>query len=147
MRRLSGYEASMRRPPASTQAVRSGSADDPLGTIVAVRGAVLDIDFAGLPLPELSDALEVLWERPERLVVEVASHLDRRTVRAVALQSTNGLARGTRVRSGGPIAVPVGDAVLGRLLDVLGDVRDGGPALPTEMPRRPIHQAPPPLAR
>ena len=137
----------MRRPPASTQAVRSGSADDPLGTIVAVRGAVLDIDFAGLPLPELSDALEVLWERPERLVVEVASHLDRRTVRAVALQSTNGLARGARVRGGGPIAVPVGDAVLGRLLDVLGDVRDGGPALPAEMPRRPIHRAPPPLAR
>jgi F-type H+-transporting ATPase subunit beta len=108
---------------------------------------VLDIDFAGLPLPEVSDALEVLWERPQRLVVEVASHLDRRTVRAVALQSTNGLARGTRVRGGGPIAVPVGDTVLGRLLDVLGDVRDGGPALPAEMPRRPIHRAPPPLAR
>jgi F-type H+-transporting ATPase subunit beta len=112
---------------------------------VAVRGAVLDIDFAGTALPEICDALEVLWERPQRLVVEVASHLDRRTVRAVALQSTNGLARGTRVRSGGPIAVPVGEAVLGRLLDVLGDVRDGGRALATEMERQ--LKAPPPLAK
>jgi F-type H+-transporting ATPase subunit beta len=132
--------------PVSTGCAGSGPAFV-LGTIVAVRGAVLDVDFTGATLPEICDALEVLWDRPQRLVVEVASHLDRRTVRAVALQSTNGLARGTRVRSGGPIAVPVGEAVLGRLLDVLGEVRDEGPPLATEVPRRPIHQAPPPLAR
>jgi F-type H+-transporting ATPase subunit beta len=133
--------------PASTGSAASGSVDSALGTIVAVRGAVLDIDFAGAALPEICDALEVLWDRRQRLVAEVASHLDGRTVRAVALQSTNGLARGTQVRSGGPIAVPVGEAVLGRLLDVLGDVRDGGPALSTEVKRRPIHQPPLSLAQ
>src|SRR6266536_1963131 len=99
--------------PASTASAGSRSADDALGTIMAVRGAVLGLDFAGTGLPEICDALEVLWHRPQRLVVEVASHLDEHTVRAVALQSTNGLARGTHVRRGGPIAVPVGEAVLG----------------------------------
>jgi len=76
----------------------------------------------------------------------VHSHVDTHTVRAVALHPTAGLQRGVEVRStGGSIAVPVGDAVLGRLLDVVGTLRDNGPALPAEKPRRGIHNRPPTL--
>jgi F-type H+-transporting ATPase subunit beta len=81
------------------------------------------------------------------LIAEVQSHLDAHTVRAIALQDTAGLARGVAVRvTGGPITVPVGDAVLGRLLDVMGAVRDRGVALPEGTPRWPIHRAAPTLA-
>ena len=75
------------------------------------------------------------------------SHLDYTTVRAVALQPTAGLRRGTPVQAtGGPMTMPVGDAVLGRLLDVTGEVKDLGPALPDDTLRWPIHRRPPPLA-
>jgi F-type H+-transporting ATPase subunit beta len=68
-------------------------------------------------------------------------------VRAIALQATSGLRRGTEVQStGGPLTAPVGDAVLGRLLDVIGTVHDHGPPLPADTPWLPIHRAPPPLA-
>jgi F-type H+/Na+-transporting ATPase subunit beta len=63
----------------------------------------------------------VEWDRPEPLILEVHSHIDPMTVRSIALQATAGLARNTKVRAtGAPIAVPVGDAVLGRLLVVRG---------------------------
>ena len=88
----------------------------------------------------------VEWDQPGLLIVEVQAHLDNHTVRGVALQATAGLKRGVPVRATGhPITVPVGDAVLGRLLDVVGSVRDNGPPLPTELPRVPIHRPPPPL--
>ena len=68
------------------------------------------------------------------------------TVRGIALQATTGLARGTSVQATrAPVSVPVGDAVLGRLLDVVGTTRDRGPALPSDTPRRSIHNPPPPL--
>ena len=67
-------------------------------------------------------------------------------VRGIALQATAGLARSTKVRATGrPISVPVGNAVLGRLLDVVGTIRDRGPALPNDTPRRGIHNPPPAL--
>lgn len=117
------------------------------GTIVAVRGAALDIDFGEGTLPRLDEALRIEWDGPGHLMAEVQSHLDDRTARAVALQATGGLSRGTKVlATGAPITVPVGDAVLGRLLDVTGQVQDLGPALPSETPRWPIHRQPPPLA-
>ncbi len=117
------------------------------GTVVAVRGAVVDVGFAEGALPAIDQALAVEWDAPGALVVEVQSHLDARTVRGIALQNTAGLRRGTAVRAtGGPVEVPVGDAVLGRLLDVTGAVRDNGPALPPDTPRWPIHRLPPPLA-
>ena len=123
--------------------------DQPLdvkGEVVAVRGAVVDIAFEGT-LPPVDDALVVEWDRPEMLMVEIQAHLDARTLRGVALQATNGLRRGTRVRAlGGPIEVPVGDAILGRLLDVTGRAHDSGPALPADMARFPIHHSAPPLA-
>ena len=116
------------------------------GRVVAVRGAVVDAVFAPSALPRLGDALEVAWDRPDNLIVEVQAHLDEATVRGVALQATAGLKRGVTVRpTGGPIEVPVGDAVLGRLLDVMGRPRDNGPPLPDDVARAPIHKAPPPL--
>ena len=97
-------------------------------------------------LPPINTALVVAWDRPEPLVLEVHSHVDPATVRGIALQATAGLARGTQVRAtGAPISVPVGDAVLGRLLDVVGTLRDRGPALPADTPRRGIHNPPPAL--
>jgi len=118
---------------------------DAAGSVTAVRGAVLDIDFHGGPLPLLDEALQVRVDPP--LVAEVQLHLDSHSVRAIALQSTAGLSRGVAVRAtGAPITVPVGDAVLGRLLDVTGALRDRGPALPADTPYWPIHRAPPALA-
>jgi F-type H+-transporting ATPase subunit beta len=118
----------------------------PDGIVHAVRGAVVDVAFAGAELPPINAALTVDWDRATPLMLEVHSHLDLRRVRAVAFQSTAGLARGVAVRAtGGPIAVPVGEAVLGRLLDVVGEAKDDGPALPPDTPRRSIHAAPPAL--
>ena len=109
----------------------------PQGIVVSVRGAVVDVSFGGGTLPSVNTALIVEWDRSEQLILEVHSHVDPVTVRSIALQATAGLARNTRVRStGSPISVPVGDAVLGRLLDVVGTVRDRGPALPSDTPRR-----------
>lgn len=118
----------------------------PPGRVTAVRGAVVDVAFDPAELPGLDEALVVEWDRPETLIIEVQAHLDERTVRGVALQATAGLRRGVPVRpSGHPVTVPVGDAVLGRLLDVTGATRDRGPPLPSDMPRAPIHRTAPPL--
>jgi ATP synthase F1 beta subunit len=114
------------------------------GVVHAVRGAVVDVVFAGADLPPINSAMVVQWDRPTDLILEVHSHLDQKTVRAVAFQSTAGLARGVPVQaSGAPVTVPVGEAVLGRLLDVVGNVQDDGPALPEDTPRRSIHALPP----
>ncbi|WP_299812527.1 F0F1 ATP synthase subunit beta [uncultured Roseibium sp.] len=112
--------------------------------VTAVRGPVLDVRFSG-PLPAIHDALEIGTEAP--IVAEVQAHLDEHHVRAIALQSTRGIARGTPVRAtGGPLTVPVGKAVLGRLLNVMGETGDNGAPLPTATPRRPIHHSAPPLS-
>ncbi|MFN4130161.1 MAG: F0F1 ATP synthase subunit beta [Paracoccaceae bacterium] len=119
----------------------------PAGRVHAVRGAVVDVRYDAGALPALNDALLVDWDRPGPLMLEVQSHLDIVTLRAVALQATAGLGRGVAVRStGSPITVPVGEAVLGRLLDVTGGLRDLGEPLPDDTPRRSIHAAPPPLS-
>jgi F-type H+-transporting ATPase subunit beta len=116
------------------------------GTVVSVRGAVVDVRFDAGKLPDINTAMNVKWDRAETLVLEVHSHVDPATVRGIALQATGGLARGTKVdATGAPVHVPVGDAVLGRLLDVIGVVRDRGPALPADTPRRSIHAPPPAL--
>jgi F-type H+-transporting ATPase subunit beta len=116
------------------------------GTVSSVRGAVVDVTFTGSELPPIDTALQVGWDRPETLFLEVHTHVDAVTVRCVALQATAGLARGTKVTAtGAPISVPVGDAVLGRLLDVIGTLRDRGTPLPDNTPRRGIHGLPPSL--
>ncbi|CAM5443502.1 F-type H+-transporting ATPase subunit beta [Aquamicrobium terrae] len=116
------------------------------GVIVSVRGPVVDVAFPAGCLPPVNSVLDVEWDRQEPLLLEVHGHVDMSCVRAIALQATSGLARGVAVRQAGPaITVPVGEQVLGRLLDVVGNVRDGGPALPGNVPRRPIHGLPPAL--
>src|SRR6266702_8586244 len=114
-----------------------------IGAVVSVRGAVVDVAFDGGALPPINTALIVDSDRPEPLILEVHSHVDPTTIRSIALQATAGLARNTKVRAtGAPVLVPVGDAVLGRLLDVVGTVRDRGPALLSDTPRRGIHNPP-----
>jgi F-type H+/Na+-transporting ATPase subunit beta len=119
-----------------------------IGRIVAVRGAVIDVAFDGGDLPPIDTALTVDDGRPQIMLLEVHSHLDARTVRTIALRATSGLARGLKVRStGGPLAVPVGEAVLGRLLNVLGEPGDREHAFPADTPTSPIHASQPDLAQ
>ncbi|MBI1207666.1 MAG: F0F1 ATP synthase subunit beta [Azospirillum sp.] len=118
------------------------------GRVVGIRGSVVDVAFAAGALPALNDALEVQGAGGITLTLEVQQHLDPETVRAVALQPTSGLLRGEPVRAtGGAIRVPVGEAVLGRLIDVLGTAHDGKPDFDDTVPRWPIHRSAPPLAR
>jgi len=87
----------------------------------------VDVAFPEGELPRVLEAVEVGIDQALPLVLEVQQHLDRRTVRAVALQVTSGLRRGAPVtRTGGPLMMPVGPTVLGRLVDVLGRPTDGG---------------------
>ncbi len=114
------------------------------GRVVGVRGSVVDVAFAEGELPALNEALEVSMGDGRTLVAEVQQHLDQTTVRAVALEVTSGLMRGESVRATGqPIMVPVGDAVLGRLIDVLGCPHDGKPAFAADVERWPIHRPSP----
>ena len=117
------------------------------GTIKEIIGVVIDVDFAGQELPPIYNALEVVAEdRPshERLVLEVQQHLGEHAVRCVAMDSTDGLTRGARVvDSGGPIQVPVGEEVLGRLFNVIGEPIDGKGALSSEVPQMPLHRPAP----
>ena len=120
----------------------------PAATVTAIRGSVVDIVIAAGALPAIGETIEILWEVRSPLLVEVQSHLDAGTVRTVALARTAGLRRGTPARLlGAPLRVPVGDGVLGRLLDVTGAPLDDGPALQADAPRRPIHRPSPPLAQ
>ncbi len=117
------------------------------GTIKEIIGVVIDVDFAGQELPPIYNSLEVVAEdRPsqERLVLEVQQHLGEHAVRCVAMDSTDGLRRGARVvDSGGPIQVPVGEEVLGRLFNVIGEPIDGKGALSSEVPQMPLHRPAP----
>ena len=129
-----------------SQAQAAAAAAPAKGHVVSVRGAVVDVRFDDDVLPAVDTALVVEWDRSEPLVLEVHSHVDEHTIRGVALQATGGLSRSARVRpTGRPVMVPVGDAVLGRLLDVTGNIRDGGTKLPDDTPRRSIHAVPPAL--
>ncbi|MDD7971135.1 F0F1 ATP synthase subunit beta [Roseinatronobacter alkalisoli] len=114
------------------------------GKITQVIGAVVDVQFDG-ELPPILNALET-DNNGKRLVLEVAQHLGESTVRTIAMDATEGLVRGQAVTdSGEPIMVPVGDATLGRILNVVGEpVDEGAPIAATE--RRAIHQPAPGFA-
>jgi len=119
----------------------------PHGRVVAVSGSVVDLAFESGPLPQINHALEIEWDGPHRLIVEVQQHLDQHTVRGVAMQETSGLRSGTVARdSGAPICVPAGEAVLGRLINVVGDPIDHGAPFDAEAPRQAIHRKPPRLS-
>ncbi len=112
------------------------------GTIVQVMGPVVDVAFDGGALPELKEALEVELDG-RREVMEVAQHVGGDTVRCIMLSPSEGLGRGMAVTAtGAPISVPVGEGVLGRMFNVLGDAIDGkGPVQASE--RWSIHRQPP----
>jgi F-type H+/Na+-transporting ATPase subunit beta len=118
-----------------------------VGHITQVIGPVVDVAFPAGRVPALLNALTVsnpnVSDRPDNLVLEVAAHLGDSMVRTIAMDSTEGLVRGYKVRdTGKPIAMPVGDAVLGRILNVVGEPIDGlGEVRATR--RMPIHRKAP----
>ena len=114
-----------------------------IGKIVQVIGPVLDVKFdAEKSLPNLLNAL-VIKHGDEEIVAEVAQHVGDDTVRCIAMSSTDGLVRGMDVvDTGAPISVPVGDATLGRIFNVLGEAVDGKET-PKDAPTSPIHKAAP----
>ena len=110
--------------------------------VVQVMGPVLDIRFADGELPELLNAIE-LQNNGKPLIVEVAQHIGDNVVRCIAMAATDGLVRGAEaVDTGGPIKVPVGDACLGRVFNLLGEPVDEQPA-PTGVEHWPIHRPAP----
>ena len=113
-----------------------------IGKVVQVMGPVLDIRFADGELPELLNAIE-LQNNGKPLIVEVAQHIGDNVVRCIAMAATDGLVRGAEaVDTGGPIKVPVGDACLGRVFNLLGEPVDEQPA-PTGAEHWPIHRPAP----
>jgi F-type H+-transporting ATPase subunit beta len=117
------------------------------GKIVQVIGPVVDVEFPDGKLPKILNALKLtnpgISNTKDNLTLEVAQHLGESTVRAVAMDSTDGLVRGMPVRdTGAPIAMPVGPECLGRILNVIGDPVDDGPPVRTKA-RMPIHRTAP----
>src|SRR5688572_12086242 len=114
-----------------------------IGKVVQVIGPVLDVEFESEQLPELYNALEINSKSDGgddiKVTVEVQQHVGRNQVRAVAMSSTDGVVRGMDVvDTGAAIAVPVGAPALGRILNVLGEPVDNGPAIPKSVTRWPI---------
>ena len=113
-----------------------------IGKIVQVMGPVVDVEFSSGKLPAIKDALEVILEG-RRSMMEVAQFVGDNTVRCIMLTPSEGLGRGMEVQdTGGPITVPVGDEVLGRLFNVLGDAIDEGEPVKAEE-HWSIHRSPP----
>lgn len=139
-----GTLKSMSQAGSSTKTKASVDKEPGQGRIVSISGSIVDVAFPYKELPAIYTALEVLWDRPGRLVLEVQSHVDAQTARCVAMQDTAGLKCGIgAVNTGNPIRVPVGDQVLGRLINVVGEPIDGGPPFDPAQPRHAIHRAPP----
>jgi len=121
-----------------------------VGRVVQVIGPVVDVEFRGIELPEIYNALRITSEgfdtpAPVDIIVEAEQHLGEDKVRCVSMHPTDGLARGMKVIDlDGPIQVPVGEETLGRMLNVIGEPVDNlGPIKAKE--KYPIHRPPPPL--
>src|SRR3954465_4652478 len=135
----------------ATEKVGTGkSTEKNVGRVVQVIGPVLDVEFEPEHLPEIYNALVIEDSSgavPVRLTAEVQQHIGQNQVRAVAMSTTDGVTRGMQVTdTNSAITAPVGEAPLGRILNVLGEPVDGGPALPPEVERWAIHRAPPDFA-
>ncbi|WP_018689934.1 F0F1 ATP synthase subunit beta [Ahrensia kielensis] len=126
-------KAAASKAPSRSAAAKSGA----IGTVSQVIGAVVDVKFTD-NLPAILNALET-DNLGNRLVLEVAQHLGENTVRCIAMDSTEGLVRGQEVRdTGAPILVPVGEEMLGRIINVIGEpVDEAGPIKSKTL--RPIH--------
>src|SRR5690349_14148686 len=108
-----------------------------IGHITQIIGAVVDVEFPPGQVPAILNALTVtnagIDDKQDNLVLEVASHLGEHTVRTISMDSTEGLVRGSEVKdTGNKIMTPVGTAVLGRIINVIGQPVDGGPAVQTD---------------
>ena len=113
------------------------------GKVLEVVGARVDLDFTGAELPDILNAVEVARADGTKLVLEVQQHLGENRVRCVSMDTTDGIVRGTPAQdTGGPITVPVGEGVLGRVINVTGDPIDEAGEIKAEK-RYPIHQSPP----
>ena len=114
------------------------------GHVVEVVGPVVDAEFPSADaVPDILDAIEIEREDADTLVLEVQQHLGERRVRAIAMDTTDGLRRGQEVKATGqPISVPLGQSIRGRLFNVVGEAIDGLPE-PDAEEYRPIHQTPP----
>jgi F-type H+-transporting ATPase subunit beta len=114
-----------------------------VGKIVQIIGPVLDVKFEGEQLPNINDAVVVKYN--DRVITaEVAQHVGDNTVRCISMSSTDGLVRGIDViNTNKPISVPVGEATLGRLLNVLGETIDKKEEIPEDVTRLPIHREAP----
>lgn len=120
------------------------------GRVIQVMGPVVDVKFENGHLPEIYNALRISKKASNEsevdinLTLEVALHLGDDTVRTIAMASTDGLTRGTEVvDTGAPISVPVGEATLGRVFNVLGEPIDLKDEIPVEVRRDPIHRPAP----
>ncbi len=117
------------------------------GHVVQVMGPVVDVKFQSGQLPELNNALTIdahVGNVDIKLTLEVALHLGDDTVRTIAMSSTDGVTRGIEVTdSGAPISVPVGNATLGRVFNVLGEAIDLQDEIPADVRRDPIHREAP----
>lgn len=118
-----------------------------VGYVSQVIGPVVDVNFENkeseLVLPSIHDALEIKRPDGKLLVLEVAQHIGESTVRAIAMDSTDGLQRGLKViATGGPITMPVGGQIKGRLMNVIGDTIDGMKSI-DKTNAYPIHREPP----
>ncbi|MDD3342862.1 MAG: F0F1 ATP synthase subunit beta [Sulfurospirillaceae bacterium] len=115
------------------------------GLISQIMGPVVDVDFNGY-LPKINEAIEVNYEvegKKQRLILEVAAHLGDNRVRTIAMDMSEGLTRGIEVKAlGNPIQVPVGEEVLGRIFNVIGEVIDNGPDVSRKV-NWSIHREPP----
>ena len=113
------------------------------GKILQILGPVVDVEFEG-EIPSINEALYVEFEvegKKKKVVLEVAAQIGDHIVRTIAMDLTDGLTRGEKVvATGAPIKVPVGEAVLGRIFNVTGDVIDGGEEIPADAPRWSIHR-------
>src|SRR2546423_10029785 len=120
----------------------------PTGKIVEIKGVVIDVVFSG-ELPEIYSALSIdvpaqEGQEERTLIAEVQQHLGDDRVRAVAMDSTDGLARGLAVKdTGGPSSGPVGDVTLRRILNVICEPVDEKPAPPPRTQRGGVHPDPP----
>jgi len=123
------------------------NSDTNKGKIIQVIGPVIDVDFSEGKLPEINNSLQIKRKNTEGveeiLITEVQQHLGESIVRTVAMDSTDGLVRGMEViDSGEPIMIPVGQEILGRLINVTGDAIDGKGEIKTEI-KYPIHRPAP----
>ena len=124
---------------------KSNGSSENVGSLIEIKGVVIDAVFPH-KLPEIYSALSIQRADGGTLIAEVQQHLGDDRVRAVAMDSTDGLARGIAVvDTAAPISVPVGDITLGRVWNVLGEPVDGMDAPPAGTERWPIHRDPPPF--